>query len=191
MFRIAALLLIGSAIIGASLTHATAASAAFTSFTSRAAPNLSGTYLFDKKHSDDPSHALDEATQSMGRFKRKAVQKRMSEGLKPADTLRIAMAGDTVSLQTSGRLHLQTVPGAEPKSRTGENGGTVQLSSAWDGDTLVVTTASDRFQREARYALEPDGQSIRVAISMSGSKSSAPIQYALVYRRVAVPPATT
>lgn len=191
MFRIAALLLIGSTTVGAHLTHPAVANAARASSTIIAAPNLTGTYLFDKKHSDDPNHALDAATQSMGRFKRKAVEKRMSDALKPADTLRIAMAGDTVSLQTSGRLHLQTVPGAEATSRTGENGGSVRLASAWAGDTLVVKTTSDRFNREARYALAPDGGSITVAIAMSGSNASSPIQYSLVYRRVTPPSPTT
>lgn len=151
--------------------------------TMSASPNLSGTYLLDKTHSDDPRHAVDDATESMGRFRRNAARKRIGEALKPSDTLRISVSGDTIALATSGRLHLTTVPGAEAKSRTGENGGSVQLSSAWDGDTLVVKTTSDRFHREARYSLESGGAAIRVAITMSGSGSGEPIHYALVYRR--------
>ena len=151
--------------------------------TMSAGPDLSGTYLLDKKHSDDPSHAVDDATESMGRFRRNAARKKIGEALKPSDTLRISVSGDTIALSTSGRLHLATVPGAEAKSRTGKNGGSVQLSSAWEGDTLVVKTTSDRFQREARYSLEAGGAAIRVAITMSGGGSGEPIHYALVYRR--------
>jgi len=185
MLKIAALLLIGSASAGASLAHASVASATCISDTAVSeAPDLSGTYVLDKKHSDDPTHALDDATASMGRFRRNAARKRIGEAMKPADTLRISAAGDTIALATSGRLHLTTVPGAEAKTRTGEKGGSVQLASAWEGDTLVVKTTSDRFAREARYSLESGGAAIRVAITMSGSGSGEPIHYALVYRRV-------
>jgi hypothetical protein len=184
MHRIAALLFITSVTGGAGLARVSEARAACPLTAElRTAPDLSGTYVLDKKHSDDPGHALDEATQSMRRFKRNAVRKRMGDALKPADTLQIAVNGDTIALSTSGRLHLTTVPGAEAKSRTGEHGGSVQLASLWEGDTLVVKTTSDRFQREARYSLEPDGASIRVAITMSGGASSEPIRYALIYRR--------
>ena len=146
-------------------------------------PDLSGTYLLDKKHSDDPSHAVDDATASMGRFRRNAARKKIGEVLKPSDTLRVSVSGDTIALATSGRMHLTTVPGAEAKSRTGEKGGTVQLASTWEGDTLVVKTTSDRFQREARYSLEEGGAAMRVSITMSGSGSGEPIHYALMYRR--------
>jgi hypothetical protein len=145
-------------------------------------PDLAGTYLLDKKHSDDPSHAVDDATESMGRFRRNAARKKIGEALKPSDTLRISASGDTIALATSGRLHLTTVPGAEAKTRTGEKG-SIEVSSAWVGDTLVVRTTSDRFQREARYSLEEGGAAIRVSITMSGGGSGEPIHYALVYRR--------
>jgi hypothetical protein len=149
------------------------------------APNLSGTYLLDHSKSDDPRHAIEDATSSMGRFKRNAVRSRLGDALKPADTLRIATHGDTVSLANSGRMRLATVPGGAPKSRTGEKGGTMSLASAWSGDTLVVKTTSEKFQREARYSLESDSSAMRVAITMSLGASDSPVHYVLVYRRSA------
>jgi hypothetical protein len=184
MLKMAALLVTTFVSAGAVPGNLTAANALPSSAATRMAPDLTGTYLLDKKHSDDPGHALDDATESMRRFKRNAVRKRLGEALKPADTLRIAVTGDTVALATSGRLHLTTVPGAEAKSREGEKGGSVQLSSMWEGDTLVVRTTSERFEREARYSLASDGASLRVAITMSGSASNEPIRYALVYQRL-------
>jgi hypothetical protein len=185
MLKTAALLFISSLSAGAQPMHRsdTIAVSAHATVTA-AAPNLSGTYLLDRKHSDDPSHALDDATESMRRFRRNAVRKKLGEALKPADTLRIAVSGDTVALATSGRLHLTTIPGAEAKSREGEKGGSIQVASTWVGDTLVVKTTSERFQREARYSLDSGGASLRVAITMSGSASNEPIHYALVYQRL-------
>jgi len=150
----------------------------------QATTDLSGTYVLDPSRSDDPTHAADAATGAMRRFKRNAVRKRLNADMKPADTLRLAMRADTVVLTTSGRLHLTTVPGAAAKSRTGQKGGSAQLASSWDGDTLVVKTTSEKFQREARYARDSDGSSIRIAITMSGSGSANPIKYVLVYRRL-------
>ena len=151
----------------------------------RKTPDLSGTDGLDHSKSDDPGHALDDATSSMRRFKRNAVRKRLGGAMKPADTLRIAMHGDTIVLATSGRLHLSTGPGAAPTSRTGENGHSVQLASSWDGDTLVVKTTAEKFQREAHYSLAAGGNAIRIAITMSAGGSAGPFHYALVYDRVA------
>jgi hypothetical protein len=153
-----------------------------------ASANLTGTYVLDQSKSDDPSHAVGDATGSMGRFKRNAIRKRMGDALKPADTLRVAAAGDTISLATSGRMHFATVPGAAPKARTGEKGVTVQLASAWAGDTLVLTLTSDKFQREARYSLDNGGSGMRVAITMGGGQLASPIHYVLEYKRVAGAP---
>lgn len=150
----------------------------------QATPDLSGTYVLDPSRSDDPGHAADAATGSMRRFKRNAVRKRLNADMKPADTLRVAMRADTVVLATSGRLHLTTVPGATAKSRTGQRGGSAELASSWDGDTLVVKTTSEKFQREARYSRDSDGSSLRVAITMSGNGSANPISYVLVYTRL-------
>ncbi len=147
-------------------------------------PDLSGTYVLDKSRSDDPRKALEQATESMRRFRRNAVRKRMGDGLKPADTLQVSLAGDTVALSTSGRLHLTTVPGDPPKTREGENGRSAQLSSSWVGDTLVVKTSADRFQREARYYQVDDGGAIKVAITMSAGGNGTPMHYTLEYRRV-------
>jgi hypothetical protein len=147
-------------------------------------PDLSGTYLLDPSRSDNPGQAVDAAIGSMRRFKRNAVKKRLNGEMKPADTLSVAVHGDTVTLTTSGRLHLTTVPGGPVKSRTGQKGGSAQLASSWEGDTLVVKTTSEKFQREARYSRDSDGSSIRVAITMSGSGSANPIHYTLVYRRL-------
>jgi hypothetical protein len=147
------------------------------------APDLSGTYVLDASRSDDPAQAAKSATGSMGRFKRRIVQKRSGGEMKPADTVSIAMHGDTVILNTSGRLHLTTVPDADAKSRSGQKGGSAQLASTWEGDTLVVKTSSEKFQREARYSRDQDGTSIRIAITMSGGNSGNPLHYSLVYRR--------
>jgi hypothetical protein len=146
-------------------------------------PDLSGTYVLDRTRSDDPSRALDDALKSMPRFKRNAVRKRLGEGVQPADTLRIAVHGDSIALTTSGRLRLTTIPGAPPKARSDEKGRSIQLESAWSGDALIVKTSTDKFEREARYSL--DGAAVRVAITMSAGGSAGPFHYALVYRRIA------
>jgi hypothetical protein len=65
-----------------------------------------------------------------------------------------------------------------------DRGGSIQVASTWDGDTLVVRTTSERFQRETRYSLDSDGASLRVAITMSGSASNEPIHCALIYQRL-------
>jgi hypothetical protein len=148
-------------------------------------PDLSGTYVLDRSASDDPKHALEAATSSMRRFKRNAVNKRIEEEMKPADTVTIAEHGDSVVLATSGRLHLTVVPGGEAKSRTGAKGGTAELTSAWDGDALVVKTTSERFQRDTRYSLDNGGSRIRIAITMRAGELPQAISYTLVYRRVA------
>lgn len=148
------------------------------------APDLSGTWVLDRKASDDPKKALEKATSSMRRRARRAVQERLGTALEPADTVRIAMRGDTVALTSSGRMRLTTVPGGAGRSFEGENGRSAQTASAWNGDALVVRTESEQFRREVRYTLD-DGERLRVAITMTAARLSQPISYALVYRRVA------
>jgi hypothetical protein len=149
-----------------------------------AAPDLSGTYVIDRSASDDPRRALEASLSSMGRFKRRAVDKKLADAMKPADTVAVAMHGDTVVLTTSGRLHVSVVPGGDAKSRSGNKGGSAELSAAWQGETLVVTTTSEKFRRETRYSLDGDRSRLRIAVTMRAEKLSQPIVYTLVYRRV-------
>lgn len=146
-------------------------------------PDLSGTYVIDRGASDDPKKAVEKATSSMRRFKRNALNKRLQDDMKTADTLRIAQRGDSVTLAASERVRMTVVPGT-PKSRTGQRGGTVETAGEWQGNALLVKTTAERFQREARYSLEGDGSRIRVAIAMRAEQLSEPIRYTLVYRRV-------
>lgn len=149
-----------------------------------ATPNLSGTYVIDRNASDDPRKAVEKATSSMRRFKRNAVNSRFQDEMKAPDTLHIAQRGDSVILTTSGRLRMTVVPG-QPTSRTGQRGGTMETAGAWEGNSLVVRTTAERFQREARYGLDGDGARIRVAVAMRAEQLSQPISYTLVYRRIA------
>lgn len=149
-----------------------------------AAPDLAGTYVIDRGASDDPKKAIEKAMQSMRRFKRNAINKRMQNEMKAADTLRIAQHGDSITLAASGRPRMTVVPGSS-KSRTGQRGGTVESAGEWQGNTLVVKTSSERFDREARYSLDGDGSRVRVAITMRAERLSEPIKYTLVYRRAA------
>ncbi|HEX6050778.1 MAG TPA: hypothetical protein VFZ21_15975 [Gemmatimonadaceae bacterium] len=149
-----------------------------------ATPDLSGTYVIDRGASDDPRKAVEKATSSMRRFKRNAVNKRLQGEMKAPDTLRIVQQGDSVTLAAAGRMRLTVVPGTA-KSRTGQRGGSVETTSEWQGNALLVRTSAERFQREARYSLEGDGSRIRVAIAMRAEQMPEPIRYTLVYRRVA------
>ena len=148
------------------------------------APDLVGTYVIDRGASDDPKTAMEQAMSSLRRFKRNAITKRMQNEMKAPDTLRIAQQGDTVTLAASGRARMTVVPGT-PKARTGQRGGMVESVSEWQGNTLIVKTTSERFEREARYSLDGDGSRVRVAIAMRTEQLSEPISYTLVYRRVA------
>ena len=112
------------------------------------------------------------------------TSKKLADAMKPADTVAVAMHGDTVVLTTSGRLHVSVVPGGDAKSRSGNKGGSAELSAAWQGETLVVTTTSEKFRRETRYSLDGDRSRLRIAVTMRAEKLSQPIVYTLVYRRV-------
>ena len=64
----------------------------------------------------------------------------------------------------------------------------METAGVWEDSSLVVRTTADRFQREARYALDGDGARIRVAVAMRAEQLSQPINYTLVYRRTAGAP---
>jgi hypothetical protein len=185
MYRLAALLLVPIvSIAGTSLTGARSSAAPARSAL-RPAPDLSGTYVLDRKASDDPRHAVDQALSSMRRFKRNAIKKRLDDAMKPADTLHVCTSGDTVAITTSGRMRLTTVPGGEARTLNGQNGRSMQIASSWEGDALVVRMTSANFRRETRYALENGSARIRVEVTTTAEQLSQPIHYALVYVRVA------
>lgn len=163
------------------LTLGAAVAAPATAHTSP--PDLSGTYVIDRSASDDPARAIEKAMSSMRRFKRNAVKRRLQDGMKAADTLRITQRGDSVMLQPSGRRRVTIVAG-EAKSRTGQRGGTAEMEGDWQGDTFVVRTTSERFSREVRYSLGSDGSRMRIAVTMRAERLSQPIGYVLLYRRV-------
>ena len=146
----------------------------------RPAPDLSGTYVIDRSASDDPGRKLESSMSSMGRFKRRAVDKKLGEAMQPADTVRISMHADTVVLTTSGRMHLSVVPGADARTRSGGKGGSAELAADWQGETLVVKTTSETFKREAHYSLDGDRARLRIGVTMTAQKLSQPVVYTLV-----------
>ncbi|MBX6332192.1 MAG: hypothetical protein IRY91_10140 [Gemmatimonadaceae bacterium] len=180
MYRLVALLLVPLVTLGGTRGPTDPERSAL-----RPAPDLAGTYVLDRKASDDPRRAVDQALTSMRRFKRNAIKKRLDDGMKPADTLHVRTSGDTVAITTSGRMRLTTVPGGEARTLTGQNGRSMQIASGWEGSALVVRMTSASFRRETRYALDDANARLRVEVTTTAERLAQPIHYTLVYDRVA------
>jgi hypothetical protein len=124
--------------------------------------------------------AIDEATESMGRFRRGRARGRLAERTSPPPSLTIELEGSKVTMGSRDR-RLELELGAPPIEVSGE-AGKAQLSARMEGARLVVEAQSDNGTRTTTY--RADEGRLSMEVSMKGERLARPLDYATTYVRV-------
>jgi len=143
--------------------------------------NLQGTYNLDPASAGNPTQAINTVTSQMGFFKRDIAQKRLTATNRPAQQLVIIQTASEITIQADGALTIKTPMNGAPTSVTGPDGGTVQVSTVWQGATLVRTFTTPDGVRTNSYSLS--GNTLTESVQVTSPDLPQPLVYQLTYHK--------
>jgi LysM repeat protein len=117
----------------------------------------------------------------MGFFKRDIAQKRLTATNRPAQQLVIIQTASEITIQADGALTIKTPMNGAPTSVTGPDGGTVQVSTVWQGATLVRTFTTPDGVRTNSYSLS--GNTLSESVQVTSPDLPQPLVYQLTYHK--------
>jgi hypothetical protein len=124
--------------------------------------------------------AIDEVTESLGRFKRGKARGRLKERTSPPPSIAIEVKGSQVAI-TTGDHQLELELGGSPIEVSGDKE-TSQVSAKLEEGRLIVTAQGDKGGRTNTYRAEGTGLAMEVTIT--GEKLDGPLKYATTYARM-------
>ena len=141
--------------------------------------NLQGTYMLDPATAGNPAMAIENVTSQMGFFKRDIAKRRLTATNIAAQRLVITQTASEITIQADGGLTLSTPTNGAPTSVTGPDGGTIQVSSVWQGPTLVRTFITPDARRTNSYSLS--GNTLTETVQANSPELPQPLSYQLIY----------
>jgi hypothetical protein len=141
-------------------------------------PTLTGSYRLVPEQSDPVEDAVEAATDGAGFFVRTVGRRMLTGKLTPTEQLRITVTDTLVVVSSDEDRERATVMVSGP-----DEGDPSRGSAWWDGAVLVVRFTEEEGTRVHRYALDPDGRTLRVEVRVSGDRLPRPVELSLTYAR--------
>jgi hypothetical protein len=143
--------------------------------------NLQGTYTLDPATAGNPAMAIENVTSQMGFLKRDIAKRRLTATNIPAQRLVITQTANEITIQADGALTISTPMNGAPTSVTGPDGGTIQVSTVWQGPTLVRTFTTPDATRTNSYSLS--GNTLTETVQVNSGELPQPLSYQLIYHK--------
>ena len=126
--------------------------------------------------------AIETATEDLNFVMRPMVRGKLKEKNKAPTSFTIRQNGAKTVIQTPFRAWTTTL-GAKPVEVTLPNDKVVLVSTSIQGQALVEIIQIQKTTRKHRFMLSPDGQKLKVQITIVTPKLPEPIDYELSYGR--------
>lgn len=146
---------------------------------------LAGSYELVPEESADVRAAVRTATEGAGFFVRNVGRGVLERTLAPAPELHIRFDSLGVAIGGGKQQALHTSIGGAAVRVRNERGEREQVTTHWEGDTLVRRYEAGKAQRTYRYSGSADGSMLQVTVAVTGSILPRTLEYRLTYRRVA------
>ena len=143
--------------------------------------NLQGTYNLDPASAGNSGPAIKAVTGQMGFFKRDIAQKRLTATNRPAQQLVITQTASQITIVADGSLSISTPMNGAPTSVTGPDGATIQVSTVWQGATLVRTFTTPDGVRTNSYSLS--GNTLTESVQVTSPDLPQALAYQLTYHK--------
>lgn len=148
-----------------------------------AASPLLGSWSFDAAKSDDVEKAIEKAVEKVNFVIRGFAHGRLKNTNKPYGTVVIAKKGDMTSIKTDDRAPIEAPSAGTAVKWTREDGQKYDVTLAWKGDTrLEETFANDEGKRVNVFAMNPDGKTMTMSVTVTSGKLPVPLTYSLAYK---------
>ena len=143
--------------------------------------NLQGTYNLDPASAGNSAMEIGNVTSQMGFFKRDIAKRRLTATNIPAQRLVISQTANEITIQADGALTISTPMNGAPTSVTGPDGGTIQVTTVWQGATLVRTFTTPDGVRTNSYSLS--GTTLTESVQVTSPDLPQALAYQLTYHK--------
>jgi hypothetical protein len=147
------------------------------------APALHGVFVNAAQPEEGIDAAIDAAVRSFNVAARAIARsrlKRVNVALRRVD---IARHGAEIAITLGSNTPSTATPGHAPAKWTRDDGEVFDVGLEWQGSTLVQTVTQGESRRVNRFDLSPDGNTLTLAVLVTGPQLQTPVQYQLTFRR--------
>lgn len=146
-------------------------------------PKISGHYSYVPERSSKIPDAVEKTVKEVNFVIRPIARSRLNKTNQPYQHITFAVAPDKLSITTDKRAPIVTPADGKPVKWKREDGETLDVSMKWQGDALQETFAADDGKRVNLYELSPDGNELKMLVTVSSKRLPRPLSYTLVYLR--------
>ena len=148
------------------------------------AGTIAGTYVLDRKASDNVEKAIQAAVKDMNFITKPIARGRLNKTNQPYQRVIIATAGANTVITIDSLPPRQAPSNGTPIDwKRPADGEKMKLSMKWDGGHLVETFKPEDGQRVNEYVLSPDGSTLTMHVTITSPRLPKPLKYNLVYRK--------
>ncbi len=144
---------------------------------------IQGTFTLIAERSDNVDQAINRATSRMNMITRPVARGRLKKTNVPYRRIAITPTSASISIATDGGAPIVTPADGKSIKWTREDGEVLDVSTAWDGNSLKQTFAAEDGQRVNLYTLSPDGDTLTMRVTVTSGRLPAPVTYQLVFTR--------
>lgn len=144
---------------------------------------LSGVYTYEPGRSQNISTAIDKTVAELGFGIRTFAKSRLNRLNQPYKTINIQAQPNTISFIYDNRAPIVTPADGRVIKWTREDGEIINLSTKWNGDSLVKTYVAEDGERVNTYTLAPNGRDMQMSVKLTSSRLKSPLVYTLYYTK--------
>ena len=147
------------------------------------APALQGVFVNATQPEEGIDAAIDAAVRSFNVAARAIARSRLKRVNVALKRVEVARHGAEIAITLGSNTPSTATPGHAPATWRRDDGETVDVSLEWQGATLVQTVTSGESARVNRFDLSPDGNTLTLAVVVTGPQLQTPVQYQLTFKR--------
>jgi hypothetical protein len=144
---------------------------------------LQGTFAYDAQASDDVEEAIRVATGRMNFALRGIARGRLRRTNEPYRQVTLAHTTSNVTITTDARAPIVTPATGSAIRWTREDGEVLDVSTTWENDALRQSFVADDGRRDNVFTLSPDGNTLKMTVTVQSGRLPQPLRYTLVYLR--------
>lgn len=146
-------------------------------------PQMAGHYAYVPERSMNVAAAVEKTVEEVGFVLRPFARSRLNKTNQPYRHITLGMDQDKLSIITDQRAPIVVPADGSPVKWKREDGEVMDVSMTWQGDALQETFATEDGRRINRFELSPDGQELRMLVTVSSKRLPKPLTYTLTYLR--------
>ncbi|MGC4088198.1 MAG: hypothetical protein QM756_09910 [Polyangiaceae bacterium] len=144
---------------------------------------LGGRFVYVPERSASVEQAVEKTVAEVNFVLRPIARSRLNKTNQPYQNITLNTSGGKASITTDKRAAIVAPTDGKTIKWKREDGEVMDLSMQWQGKALQETIAADDGKRVNLFELSPDGNELKMLVTVSSKRLPKPLVYTLVYQR--------